>query len=207
MLTDTRRHVKSATFLFSPNRLYWSTRGMHPRVLYDRFSRSLAVYFLAATLFFAGGAAFWAPLPVYLTGEQFSGGEIFGAYLLASLASAVLYDPAGRLTDRFDAYLANSAALGLRGVLLPVVALGGMASLVLTKLLVGGAITLIGATWAIIAIAGTAIVTRLAPPAIRGEALGSLLGGWLAVHGYLLPFAIAGGLVLLGGVLVLVLAD
>lgn len=69
----------------------------------------------------------------------------------------------------------------------------------------------IGLTWAVIAVVGTAIVTRLAPAEIRGETLGlhtaigaivgsldGVLGGWAATFGYTVAFSAAGTLVLLG---------
>jgi MFS family permease len=71
-------------------------------------------------------------------------------------------------------------------------------------------------TWAVIAVVGTAIVTRLAPPRVRGEVLGvhtalgavaggvgGVLGGWVATFGYGVAFGLAGGLVLAGAGLVL----
>jgi MFS family permease len=74
---------------------------------------------------------------------------------------------------------------------------------------------LLGASWAVIAVLGTAIVTKLAPTSVRGESLGvhtaitavaggvgGLLGGWVASFGYLAAFGAAGGLVFLGAALV-----
>jgi len=76
----------------------------------------------------------------------------------------------------------------------------------------------VGLTWAVIAVSAATLVTRLSPPIVRGEALGvygalstvasgvgSVLGGWLAAAGYGRAFAVAGGLVLAGVGVVLVL--
>ncbi|KKF39957.1 MFS transporter, partial [Halorubrum saccharovorum] len=77
----------------------------------------------------------------------------------------------------------------------------------------------IGVTWAAIAVTAAALVTRLAPPAIRGEALGAygalvaiggglggIVGGWLASFGYSITFAAAGGTVVVGAGIVAALA-
>ena len=219
LVTNTRLPVRGATFPFAPNRLYWTTRGLDPRRLRARFDAGLATYLAAATLFFTGFAAFWTPLPLFLTDASFDSGQIFGLYLVSSLASAVLYEVAGRVAARSDVRLLQSGALAVRGVLFPTVALvGGLGSLSLELGAAGVGLAAIGATWAVIAVVGTAIVTRLAPPAARGEVLGvhtalgavaggvgGILGGWAASFGYLTAFAVAGGLVLLGAILVLVL--
>jgi len=66
-------------------------------------------------------------------------------------------------------------------------------------------------TWAVNAVTGTALVTRLAPASARGEALGvhaalvtaaggvgGLAGGWAATYGYGVAFGGAGALVAVG---------
>ncbi|MFB6137833.1 MAG: hypothetical protein ABEJ42_05755 [Halobacteriaceae archaeon] len=78
-------------------------------------------------------------------------------------------------------------------------------------------LAVVGLTWAYVAVAGTTVVSRLAPAADRGEVLGayaalaalgggagSLLGGWLATRGFSTAFAGAALLVFAGaGVLLL----
>ncbi|EJN59137.1 MFS transporter [Halogranum rubrum] len=216
ILSSSRSGVKGSTFVFSPNRLYWSTRTIRPRRLVDRFDPALATYFAAAGLFFAGFSAFWAPLPLFLTDAAFASGEVFALYLASSLASAVLYESVGRVASKHDVRLLQSGALAVRGVLFPVVTLAAAVGAVSVGLVTTGVVLAgIGATWAVIAVVGTAIVTRLAPPSVRGEALGlhtalsavaggvgSVLGGWVAGFGYLVAFGVAGGLVFVGGLLV-----
>ncbi|GAB3686228.1 hypothetical protein GCM10028857_17960 [Salinarchaeum chitinilyticum] len=219
ILARSRRGVKGATFAFSPNRLFWTTRQLRPRRIAARLTPTLAIYLVAAGLFFTGFAAFWAPLPLFLTETGFGSGQVFALYLVSSLGSAVLYDWAGTLATRYDVRVLQSAALGGRGVLFPLVALVPVIGAVPLELGTAGvALVLIGATWAVIAVVGTVIVTRLAPASIRGEILGvhtalgaiaggvgGVLGGWAATFGYAVAFAVAGGLVVLGGVLVLTL--
>jgi MFS family permease len=218
-LANSRRGVKGATFAFSPNRLYWTTRGIHPRRLLARLDRALAIYLTAALLFFTGSAAFWAPLPLFFTGIAFDSGQIFALYLASSVASAVLYEGAGRLAARMDVRLLQSGALTARGLLFPAVALvAGLGAVTVELGAAGVGLAAIGATWAVIAVVGTAIVTRLAPPSVRGEVLGvhtalgavaggvgGILGGWAATFGYTVAFALAGGLVLVGAGLVFAL--
>lgn len=213
LIAGSEAGVKGATVVFSPNRLYWSTRGIRPRRLLKRLDTALAMYFLAATLFFTGSAMFWAPLPLFFTDAGFAAGQIFGLYLASSIASAVLYEPAGRLAARFDIRLLQTGALIGRGLLFVIV--GGLGAHSLGLGSGGVLLALLGVTWAAIAVLGTAIVTRLAPTSVRGESLGvytaiiavaggvgGLLGGWVATIGYLAAFGAAGGLVVLGAILV-----
>jgi MFS family permease len=218
-LSNSRRGVKGATFAFSPNRLYWTTRDIHPRRLFARLDRALALYLIAVVCSFTGFAAFWAPLPLFFTGIEFGSGEIFALYLASSVASALLYEGAGRLAVRIDLRLLQSGALAVRGLLFPAVALVGGLGVAAVELGVAGVgLAAIGATWAVIAVVGTAIVTRLAPPSVRGEVLGvhtalgavaggvgGVLGGWAATFGYTVAFGVAGGLVLVGAGLVFAL--
>jgi MFS family permease len=215
LLASSSRGVRGATVVFSPTRLYWSTRGIDPRRLATRLEPSMAAYFVAGAFFFTGSAAFWAPLPLFLTDAGFDSGQVFALYLASSLGSAVCYEAAGRLSGRYDVRLLQTGVLAARGVLFPVtVAVAGLAATVAFGAN-GLVLALLGVTWAGIAVIGTAIVTRLAPPGLRGEvlgayvalgalggALGGVLGGWAATLGYAVAFGVAGGLVIIGAALV-----
>jgi MFS family permease len=217
LLSQSRGGIRGATFVFSPNRLFWSTRRVDLRRLSGRLDPALATYLVAAGLFFVGFAAFWAPLPLFLTDAAFGSGEIFALYLASSLGSAVLYERAGRLASQYDVHLLQSGALAARGLLFPAVALvAGLGVATVAFGTAGLTLAAIGMTWAVIAVVGTAIVTRLAPPRVRGEVLGvhtalgavaggvgGVLGGWVATFGYGVAFGLAGGLVLAGAGLVL----
>ena len=215
LLARSHRGVREATFAVSANRIYWSTRTVDPRRLLGRLDSVFGRYLLAAGLFFAGFAVFWAPLPLLLTEAGLGTGQIFGLYLLSSLGAAVLYEGVGELAETLDVRYLQSGALGLRGLLFPLVAvlatvIPGLGSVLLPVVLAG-----IGVTWAVILVVGTTIVSRLSAPNVRAEALGSytalgalaggfgsLAGGWIATFGYGLAVAVAGGLVLLGALLV-----
>ncbi|WP_136686681.1 MFS transporter [Halorhabdus amylolytica] len=215
--TASRRGIRGATTAFSPNRLYWSTRTFRLDRLRGSVDPALVMYLVATALFLTGSAAFWAPLPLLLSESAFGSAEIFALYLVASLGSAVLYEPAGRLASRYDIRRLQAGALTARAVFLPAIVLAtGIGSFLFGIGLVGIGMAVIGGTWGFMAVLGATIVTRLAPPQIRGEILGihaalgavagsigGLLGGWIATFGYLAAFTVAGGLVLAGAVLVL----
>ena len=218
LLGAGRRGVRGATFLFNPNRLFWTTRRFRPSALADRFTPTLAAYFLGVLLFFSGFAAFFAPLPLFLTDVGYSADPVFALYLVSSLGSAAFYEGAGRLSERLDLRALQTGALGLRGLAMPLVAVVGVvfAAGGVGTLLAGATFLLIGATWAVVAVTAGTIVARIAPADVRGEALGlyaglstlaggvgSAGGGLLAeVAGFVPSFAAAGATILVGAVVV-----
>lgn len=221
ILSTGRRGIRSTTFFFNPNRLYWSTRNIHPSRLADRFTPTLAAYFLGVVLFFIGFSAFFAPLPLFLTGVGFSSDLVFGLYLVSSLGAAAFYTGAGKLSSRVDLRVLQTGALGLRGLSIPLVAIvgTGLAAGIAGILVNGLLFVLIGVSWAVIAVTAGTIVTRLAPADLRGEALGvyaalsalaggigSIGGGALAnTLGFPVAFTVAGGFILIGAGLVMLL--
>lgn len=220
LLAGTNRRVRDATFAFGGTRVYWALTSLRRRGLGEvraALSGSLGAYFLAAAVAFAGFAAFWAPLPIYLARADLASGPIFGLYLVNNVASTVLYGRAGRVSARFDLRLLQGGALGVRG--LAFAGVGGLALLAAGSLpggvagiaAVAGLLVVVGATWAFIAVVGTAIVSRSAPARARGGllgvyaaltalsgAVGGLLGGALATVSFPLAFATGGGLAVLG---------
>lgn len=119
----------------------------------------------------------------------------------------MLYEPAGRLASRYDVRQLQTSALTVRAVFLPAIAIvAGVGSLLFGLGLVAIGMAVVGGTWGFMAVLGATIVTRLAPPQIRGEILGihaalgaiaggigGILGGWVATAGYLGAFSVAGG--------------
>jgi MFS family permease len=212
-----RFSVRTATFPFTLGRADF--RGLHPRRFVERFTPALALYFAAVFCFFTGFAAFFAPLPAFLTHVGFGSDGVFALYLINGLAAAVFFGTAGRLTADRDVGSLQVASLSTRALAFPVVALVGAAWGV-TSFGFGvaaAAFAVIGLTWAVIAVTAGTLVTRLSPVSIRGEALGtyaalgalaggigSVVGGWLAAVSYVAAFAAAGGLVLLGAGIVFV---
>lgn len=211
-----RFNIRGAAFPFTPSR--FDPRSLHPRRFVNRFTPKLATYFLAVLLVFTGFGVFFAPLPAYLGEVGYSSSQIFGLYLVLNAGAAVFYGYVTRLTRRYDIFPVHVGGLLARALALPAVAaVGGLAG----GTLFGGVATAvvfvaIGLTWAVIAVTAAALVTTLASPVVRGEALGmysalvalgggigGLLGGWLAAFDYLVAFGVAGGVVLAGATVVL----
>lgn len=218
LMQARRLNLRGSTFPFTPGRIFGtSLQFLHPRGLLDRFSRELMIYYGAVLLFFIGFTAFFAPLPLFLETLGYGSGAIFGLYLVSSLGSAAFFVGAADLSREHNDGILQSVGLLARGITLPTVALVGVtvgASLV-GLLLQGLLFLVVGLTWAIIAVTAATIVARLAPPSIRGEALGmytavsavaggigSLLGGGIAEISFLLAFGVAGSFVVLGAIFV-----
>lgn len=214
---------RDATFLPGTARAYWLARGFGRRglgQLLRSFPGSLHRYFAAGALFFLGFGAFWAPLPLYLTERGFDASTIFALYVLNNATSTLSFTAVGRLSLTHDTHRLQGGALGVRGIafmgvgILAVAGVGPGPSL--TSLpVVATLLAVIGLTWAVIAVTGTAIVSRRAPGGTRGAILGgytalsalggragSLLGGWVASQSFGLAFAMAGTLVIAGGLIV-----
>jgi len=209
--TASRFGVRGAGFPFTPGRI--DPRGLHPRRFVRRFTPGLALYFGAVVLAFAGFGAVFAPLPAYLADVGFGDDAVFGLYLALNVGAAVSFGTAGSLVERYEVTLVHAGSLLVRGVALPAVVLTGGALALALPLFV-----LVGLTWAVIAVSAASLVTRLSPPIVRGEALGvygalstvasgvgSVVGGWLAATGYVRTFGAAGGAILAGAGVVLVL--
>jgi len=200
---------------FSGLRSFWAIRRLHPRALAARLTPALTAYLVAVFLAFTGFATFFGPLPAFLTDLGYGSTEVFVVFLASSAASAVFYARAGALATQHGARVVQLVALAARVLLFPAIALvallpalPGLLALLLLFLAVG-------VTWAVVAVTATTLVTRLAPPAIRGDAIGaygalggvatgvgSLLGGWLATTtSYTVAFVAAGGFVLAGAIL------
>ena len=124
-LTAGRRGIRGATFQFTPTRHYWLTRSLQPDRMAARFTPTLAAYFGGVVVFFTGFSAFFAPLPLYLTGVGFSSDAVFALYLVSSIGSAAFYTGAGRLSGEYDLRLLQASALGVRSVVMPLVAVVG----------------------------------------------------------------------------------
>ena len=209
---------------YGPGRIYWALRdvgvgrrGDSRRAtegplarLRRRFSGSLIRYLAAATLFFVGFSAFFAPLPAYLVDAGYATDEVFALFILSAAASAAAYARAGAAAASHSPIRLQAGALLLRSISFPVVAVVGAAvAPPLGLALVGVLFVLVGVSWAVIAVTAAGLVTGLAPESVRAEAfgaytavgslgggLGSVVGGAIAGGvGYLSAFVVAGGVV------------
>lgn len=206
---------------YGPSRMYWAlreigvgrpgdsrqpNRGTLPR-LRERASGRLVRYLAAATLFFAGFSAFFAPLPAYLVDAGYATDEVFVLFILSAAASAAAYGRAGTAAAGHGLFRLQAGALLVRAGAFPTVAVVGTAVAPPIGLVVVGALfVLIGVAWAVIAVTAAGLVTDLAPAPVRAEALGaytavgslgggvgSVIGGGIAgAIGYLPAFVVAG---------------
>lgn len=214
-----RFNIRGAAFPFTPAR--FDPRDLHPRIFLERFTPQLGLYFTAVLIVFTGFGVFFAPLPAYLSAVGYDSRVIFGLYLVLNVGAALFFSRAALLSSRYGIIRTHLGGLLTRGIALPLVAAVGAvtAGTVLGLAWIALLFVVIGVTWAVISVTATTLVTTLGPPAIRGEALGvygalvavgggfgGLLGGRLAGMGYDLAFVVAGGLVLVGLVVVLLLS-
>lgn len=199
---------------------YLPTRRLHyfdPRTLRrgPRLPRPLRVYLVSVLLMFGGFTAFYAFFPIFLLqAVGLSSSSIFAVYIASQASSIAFYPRVARLiASRGSRSLQLYAAFG-RGVLFPsffllgLVPLPSAAWLAVAIVLHGG----VGACWAVINVTGSTLVSRLAPEAGRGQAIGAynavqgfgsifgpLLGGFIAgAFGYAAAFGVSTALVLAG---------
>jgi MFS family permease len=200
------------TVPYGPTRGYWALRTLRPGKLRAGLRPPVRRYLLAVTLFSAGFAVFWGPMPAFLRARGFGDGTVFALFLAGTLGSALAYDRVGPLCRRVGTANAETGALAARVCLFPLVgAIGASVGAPVVGLL----FAVIGVTWAVIGVSGTGLTTRLVAAPERAEALGlytalvgfgtgvgSAAGGAAAsILGYRTTFAVAGGIVLVGLVL------
>jgi predicted MFS family arabinose efflux permease len=212
-----RRPVVTTQFPFLPARLYWRLQRLSPKKFVDRFTPTLATYYLAISLFFTGFGVFFAPLPAYLASAGYASEHIFLLFLFAALGSAMAYGSAGDLVSRHDTTDLQAGALGVRAAALPAVALVHLWGFPLRFAVVAVLFVVIGVSWAVIVTGAMTHIADLTPASIRGEALGvykalsalaggigSLTGGYLAsASGYVATFVLACVVVLASTVVIL----
>jgi MFS family permease len=153
----------------------------------------LDLYLVASFTVFVGFLVFYTPFPVMLADElALNDSQIFAVYLTSSIMAAALYGWAGREVDRIgnkraqlSAWVARVFIFGAFALALLLMARGDhVAAFVLAAALNGAA----GAMYAILSVAGTTTVTKLAPSSIQGAALGAynaVVGVGIVVGGVL----------------------
>lgn len=218
-LLGSGRYVKLVPY--APSRAVLSLRTLGSRRSLSRYPPALRRYLLTAFVFSLAFSVFFGPVPAYLTSLAYPSATVFAFFVVSSLASAVVFVPVGRLSTRIGLPRLQLGALSVRVALFPVVGLLGLlASPAVRTVGISLAFALVGLTWAVVAVTAAGLVSRIAPAAVRGEALGlyaalsglgggvgGLTGGLLArTFGYQVAFAAAGLLVLVS-LLVLLSAD
>lgn len=201
---------------FLPSRLlhYFSFFGNHGEKR-QAYSGALKTYYVSVILLFSGFTAFYAVFPVFLAGSVgFSGSQIFAIYIASQAVSAIIYARVGRVISKVGARKVQLAGATARIILFP-----AFLALVIFPIGIGAAFAaaliihgLIGASWALINVAGSTIVSRLAPKeglaqtfglynAVQGigSIAGPLLGGFTAeIYGYGGGFALSSGTIMAG---------
>jgi MFS family permease len=141
-----------------------------------RYSRALYRYLAVIFLLFSGFTAFYAIFPVYLRDiAGLSTAQVFAVFIASQVASAFAYGRVGgwirkRGGRRVQIYASAARALLFPAFLAVPLAPGGpLAAFVLILAFHG----LVGLCWAVINVAGSTIVSELAPPGERSGALGA----------------------------------
>lgn len=201
-------------FRYAPARIYYRLGPLQiVRIMQGKtkIGPDLTLYFYGALLAATGFSVFFVPLPLYLRAVLgVPNGLVFALYILHNGMNAFSYGWAQRLIPRIGHRPVLGLALFVRSVVFPL--FGVLAVLPgLHLVLVPVFFLITGVTWAFFQLAGTAIVTRLAPAGSKGEAmgiynallglstvLGALIGGYLSdTLGYNAAFIAAGALILI----------
>lgn len=211
-------NVRSSSFPFAPSRI--DLGQFRPDRFRKRFTATLATYYLAVLLSFAGFGIFFAILPIYLGDVGYGSSEIFALYFLLNLGAAAFFGRAATLASHHPVTLVQTGGLVIRAAAFLAIAFIGhtLGFGTLAIVLHGLLFVIVGLTWAIVAVTAATLVARLSPPIIRGEALGvytalvalaggigGLLGGWIAELSYPIAFTLSAVLIVLGGATVYVL--
>ena len=196
----------------------WLSQFIDPmarRSVDARLPRSLRTYLVCVFLLFGGFTAFYGFFPIFLsTAYGMSAPKIFVVYVASQMMSIVAYPRVGRWIARREGASMQVYAAAGRSVLfgsfflIGLVPIPGSALLPLVVVLHAG----VGLCWAVLNVAGSTLVSRLAPENGRAHALGAynavqgfgsilgpLLGGFTAQWlGYGPAFAVSVGLILSG---------
>lgn len=212
-------HLRIERVKFLPMRLLYFIDPRERAGRGGRLPPPLRIYLGSVFLLFTGFTAFYGFFPIFLKEAYgFGSPDIFAVYIASQVASAVAYGSVARwIATRGSRPMQLYAAVG-RGVLFPsflavvLLPLPVLAHLPLVLVLHAG----VGVCWAVLNVAGSTFVSRLARENGRAEALGAynatqgfgsiggpLLGGFAAqILGYPAAFGLAVAFVL-GGAFVL----
>ena len=193
---------------YTPSRLLHivklSAKNMHPR----NFPRNLKIYYVVMILAFAGFLTFYVGLPIFLKNQMgLSVPEVFIVYIASSVTSALVYSRAGAWASSKGGKRMQMLAFSGRIVLFPTFFVVTLVHVPLLALLTLMCLlhALIGLCWAMLSVAGNALVSNMAYGDFRTESLGvynsiigigaiagSLIGGLVAdAYGFLPTFLVA----------------
>ena len=148
-----------------------------------KYSPALYRYLAIVFLLFSGFTAFYAIFPVYLRDVAgLSTAQVFAVFIASQVASALAYGRVGgwireRGGRRVQIYASAARAVLFPAFLaLPLLRIGPLAAFALILAFHA----LVGLCWAVINVAGSTIVSDLAPPGDRS----GVLGAFNAVQGF-----------------------
>jgi len=186
-----------------------------PRPPETRLPPSLRAYLICVFLFFGGFTAFYSFFPIFLTQAYgLSSPEVFAVYIGSQAMSIAAYPYVGRrISSRKGASMQLYAVVGRSALFGAFFAVGfvpmpAIGLLAIIFVLHSG----VGLCWAVINVAGSTLVSHLAPVKGRAQAfgaynavqgfgsiLGPLAGGFTAEWlGYGIAFGLSVGLILSG---------
>jgi len=191
-LVDTHPRVERGRYL--PMRI---VHFIGPTNSAPRLPRTLRFYFLSVFLLFGGFTAFYSFFPIFLTQAYgLASSAIFGIYIASQVTSIAIYP---RVADWVSSR--GSRPMQLYGTvgrsllfgsffLLGLSGLAAVPRLALVLALHAG----VGACWAVINVASSTLVSRLAPEGGRARSLGAFnaVQGFGSIYGPLLGGALAG---------------
>jgi len=199
-------------FRYGPAHLYYLVRpGQVLRFLQGRtaFGPELVLIYYGVFLLMAAFAVFFVPLPLFLRESlNWSNPVVYAAYTLHTLTSVVSYPWVRRAIERWGHRPVWGLGLLVRAAAFALFSLAGKQ---LPGELVLGLFVITGASWAAFQLPATAIVSRVAPSGLKGQALGAynaitglgwmlgaVAGGFIAEGlGFSPAFLIAGAVVVL----------
>src|SRR5213595_724367 len=162
-----------------------------------RLPRTLRLYLFSVLLLFGGFTAFYSFFPIFLTQAYGLGSpEIFGIYIASQVTSIAVYprvadwvSSRGRRPMQLYGPVGRSLLFG-SFFLLGLSGLATIPRLALVVALHAG----VGACWAVINVASSTLVSRLAPEGGRARSLGvfNAVQGFGSIFGPLLGGALAG---------------
>lgn len=209
-------------FRYGPAHLYYLIRpGQVLRFLQGRtaFGPELVLLYYGVFLLMAAFAVFFVPLPLFLRESlKWSNPVVYAAYTLHTLTSVVTYPVVRRAIGRWGHRPVWGLGLLVRAAAFALFSrVGGQ----LPDWVGLGLFSITGASWAAFQLPATAIVSRVAPPGLKGQALGAynaitglgwmvgaVAGGFIAEGlGFSPAFLIAGAVVVLTVPVVLLEAE
>ena len=138
-------------------------------------SPTLRSYYVCVLLQFAGFTGFYAMFPIFLAGPmRLDGSQVFAVFIASQVVSAAIYSKVGRWITRVGARRAQIVGATARIALFPTFLTLALFPTTLPFVFMAALLLhgLIGASWAIINVSGSTIVSRLAPKDGRAQTFG-----------------------------------